>query len=211
MSDNEPLPPFSKLCPDCEGGGIIVQCFGGPTIEMKCERCNGDGYIPDAMQFGSHLHTMLGEKLSAEVYKQYPSKESDYDGNVIALVNRNEDGSVTADLVVDERSKVAKLLDDVKRCESLPGVCYSGKSSFMAEDLRAILKQKSLYLDSFPSDVGGPKTIEEASIAALSGSHQPKKTEQEEFDDILERTSSRLSSEQRRSEFIPTQQSELLR
>lgn len=34
-----------ELCPDCEGGGFSMVCYGGMPIEKNCEHCDGRGYI----------------------------------------------------------------------------------------------------------------------------------------------------------------------
>ena len=36
---------ISELCPECEGGGWTMKCYGGPPTEVACEYCDGVGLI----------------------------------------------------------------------------------------------------------------------------------------------------------------------
>lgn len=45
--DVDSLKSPMKECPDCEGGGMIMKCYGGMPIEKKCDYCDGAGEILD--------------------------------------------------------------------------------------------------------------------------------------------------------------------
>jgi hypothetical protein len=45
ISGHFPVPV--KLCEACEGSGMDIRCYGGHPIEVKCDICNGDGYVED--------------------------------------------------------------------------------------------------------------------------------------------------------------------
>jgi len=34
-----------KYCDYCEGGGMTIECYGGPPLEVRCKECDGDGII----------------------------------------------------------------------------------------------------------------------------------------------------------------------
>lgn len=33
------------ICPDCEGSGFMMVCYGKSPVERDCETCYGDGYL----------------------------------------------------------------------------------------------------------------------------------------------------------------------
>lgn len=43
----EPDDPCVRECPRCEGGGRLMECYGGPPVETICERCCGLGWVDD--------------------------------------------------------------------------------------------------------------------------------------------------------------------
>jgi hypothetical protein len=44
---NPHLKPEMMVCPECDGGGSHMVCYGGMPFEKKCERCDGAGEVED--------------------------------------------------------------------------------------------------------------------------------------------------------------------
>ncbi len=147
-------------CKKCKGDGVVHYHVGfGNFIDVKCEDCNGTGYIPEAMEityFGKNICDIL--EMSVDEAKDFFEDKDKVIYNMLTILQRVGMGYIklgqATPTISGGESQRIKLAKELSKGKALKGVLYildeptTGLSFSDSESLMILMNELVEYGNS---------------------------------------------------------------